>query len=146
MDNIIIEKMTLTDLRIIKDILESEFDDFWTYNVLKEEIENQTSKYIVAKSNDKIIGFAGIKIILNEADIMNIVVKKSFRNNGIGSLLLNNLILLSKKLNLVSISLEVDEKNLAAINLYKKFDFQKIGIRKKYYKNNCAILMSKKLN
>ena len=138
--------MNLKDLENIKDILTSEFDDFWNYNVLKEELENKNSKYLVAKIDNEIIGFAGIKVILDEADIMNIVTKKSFRNNGLGSLLLKNLIELSKNLNISSISLEVDETNIVAINLYKKFDFKEIGNRKNYYKNNNAILMSKKLN
>ncbi len=146
MNNIKIEEMNLSHLEIIKNILTSEFDDFWNYNVLKEELENKNSKYLIAKIDNEIIGFAGIKIILDEADIMNIVVKKNFRNNGIGSLLLKNLIKLSIDLNISSISLEVDETNIVAINLYKKFDFKEIGNRKNYYKNNNAILMSKKLN
>lgn len=146
MNNIKIEEMNLSHLEIIKNILTSEFDDFWNYNVLKEELENKNSKYLVAKIDNEIIGFAGIKVILDEADIMNIVVKKNFRNNGVGSLILKNLINLSKELSLSSISLEVDEANIVAINLYKKFDFKEIGNRKNYYKNNNAILMSKKLN
>lgn len=146
MNNININQMNLKDLENIKDILTSEFDDFWNYNVLKEELENKNSKYLVAKIDNEIIGFAGIKVILDGADIMNIVVKKNFRNNGIGSLLLKNLISLSKELRLSSILLEVDETNIVAINLYKKFDFKEIGNRKNYYKNNNAILMSKKLN
>lgn len=146
MNDIEINKTNLKDLENIKDILTSKFDDFWSFNILKEELENENSKYLVAKIDNEIIGFAGIKIILDEADIMNIVVKKNFRNNGVGSLLLKNLINLSKDLNISSISLEVDETNIVAINLYKKFDFKEIGNRKNYYKNNNAILMSKKLN
>ena len=146
MNDIDIKKMNFKDLENIKEILTSKFDNFWNYNVLKEELENENSKYLVAKIDNEIIGFAGIKIILDEADIMNIVVKKNFRNNGIGSLLLKNLISLSKELRLSSILLEVDETNIVAINLYKKFDFKEIGNRKNYYKNNNAILMSKKLN
>jgi len=57
MDNIIIKKMELTDLETIKDNLVSDFDDFWNYNILKEELQNKNSKYLVAKSNDQIIGF-----------------------------------------------------------------------------------------
>ena len=68
--------MTLADLNSIKNNLISEFDDFWNYNILKEELDNNNSNYIMAKLNNEIIGFAGIKIILNEADIMNIVTKK----------------------------------------------------------------------
>ena len=142
-----ISEMFLFDLDNIKDILVSDFDDFWNYNILKEELESPNSKYIIAKTNDgEIIGFAGIKIIINTADIMNIVVKKSWRNQGVGNFLLNNLVSICKDLNLLSLSLEVNEDNYPAIHLYKKFGFKNIGLRKNYYKNNDGIVMEYSLN
>ena len=142
-----IQEMSLNDLEKIKDILVSDFDNFWNYNILKEELESSNSKYIIAKTNDcEIIGFAGIKIIINTADIMNIVVKKSWRNQGVGNLLLNNLVYLCKKLNLSSLSLEVNEDNQSAIHLYEKFGFRRIGLRKNYYQNNDGVVMEYSLN
>ena len=126
LDNIEIKVMTLDDLKTIKEILISDFDEFWNYNVFKEELQSENSKYLVAKLNNEIIGFAGIKIIIDEADIMNIVTKKIYRNQGIGTFLLNGIITLCKKLNLSSISL-------------------KVGNRKNYYNNYNAILMTKEL-
>ena len=62
------------------------------------------------------------------------------------SLLLENLIIYSKSKNLKTITLEVNEHNLYAINLYKKFNFDTVGIRKKYYDGkDTAIIMNKKL-
>ena len=136
-------EMSLFDLENIKDILISDFDDFWNYNILKEELESSNSKYIIAKTNDgEIIGFAGIKIILDNADIMNIVVKKSWRNQGVGNLLLSNLISICKISNLSSLSLEVSEDNLPAIHLYEKFGFKQIGVRKNYYQDKDGMIMS----
>ena len=141
-----IYKMEISDLDSISDILSSEFDDFWNYNVFKNELHNKNSRYIVAKQNNEIVGFAGIWIAIDEAHITNIVTRKDLRNLGIGSLLLNNLIILCNNLNLKSITLEVNEFNSSAINLYKKFGFNNLGIRKNYYKNfESAIIMSKKL-
>lgn len=140
-----IEEMTLTDLENIKNILILDFDDFWTYNILKDELNCENSNYVVAKTlNDEIVGFAGIKTVFNESDIMNIVVKKSFRNKGIGSLLLKKLIDVSTSLNVTSITLEVMEENFSAIHLYEKFGFEIIGIRKNYYKDKNGIVMNKK--
>ena len=139
-----IDKMSLEDLISIKDILTTEFDDFWNYEVLKSELESSNSYFFVAKNNSgEIVGFAGIKVILDEADIMNIVVKKDFRNNGIGSLLLDNLLKYAKKNNILSIMLEVNEKNTPAILLYKKYGFEQISVRKNYYNDDDAIIMNK---
>lgn len=141
-----IEKMTLANLETIKESLFTDFDNFWNYNILKGELENNNSQYIIAKIDNEIVGFAGIKIILDEADIMNIVTKKTYRNQGIGTLLLESLISLSKKLNLKSLSLEVSEENLPAIHLYKKFGFEYLGVRKNYYQDKNGYIMTKKLN
>lgn len=76
--DIVIDKMTLEDLEKI-DL--KNFDDFWTYNILKEELVSPTSHYIIAKSNEDIIGFAGVKFLLDEAHIINIVTRLDKRNN-----------------------------------------------------------------
>ena len=75
-NNIEIIEMSDNDLLVLKDSLTNEFDDFWTYNILKQEFDNDNTTYIVAKEDDNIVGFAGILVILDEANIMNIVTKK----------------------------------------------------------------------
>ena len=79
-NNYLISEMKIEDLENIKDILETDFDEFWNYETLKEELESNFSKYFIAKQNDNIVGFAGLKIILDEADLMNIVTKKCCRH------------------------------------------------------------------
>lgn len=148
--NIEIDKMSLSDLIEIKDILLTDFDDFWNYNILEQEIKSANSHYLVAKKGKEIVGFAGIKVVLENADIMNIVVKQNYRNQGIGSSLLEKILSLSKNLNISHICLEVSQDNLYAINLYKKFGFTEIGFRKNYYINNSTkkngIIMSLNLS
>lgn len=141
---ITITNMTLSDLLEIKDILSTDFDDFWNFNIFESELKNLNSKYIVAKSDDVIVGFAGIWISVDDIHITNIVTKKTMRHLGIGSMLLEKLLEISKKENLSSLTLEVNEKNTNAIKLYEKYNFKKIGLRKNYYsQNENAIIMTK---
>ena len=136
--------MTLEDLEQMKDTLYSDFDNFWSYNVLKQELENKNTTYIVAKENDEIIGFAGLSTCLDEATLNNIVVKKSYRNRGIGGELLESLIEFCSELRMKTFTLEVDTENEPAIHLYEKFGFKNLGIRKKYYNNTRdAFIMTK---
>lgn len=136
--------MILDDLDEIKNLLTSEFDEFWDYSTLKEELSSPFSKYFVAKNSDNlIVGFAGIKIVLDEADLMNIVTRKSMRNLGIASSMLEYLISYCKSVKIKSLNLEVNVQNSIAINLYKKYNFKEVGLRKKYYNNTYdAILMA----
>ena len=59
-NNCLISEMKIEDLENIKDILEVDFDEFWNYETLKEELESNFSKYFIAKQNDNIVGFAGL--------------------------------------------------------------------------------------
>ena len=141
-----IYNMTDYDLSLLKDILIDDFDDFWTYDILQEELNNPNSEYFVAKLENNILGFAGIWKAVDDVHITDIVVKKSNRQTGIGSKLLEKLIQTAKSQNFNSITLEVNEHNQPAINLYLKYGFKNVGFRKKYYNNkDNAIIMTKEL-
>lgn len=145
-NNVVISNMQIQDLDLIANNLEAEFDDFWNYNVFKAELTNGNSKYLVAKINNEVVGFAGLIPVLDEADISNIVVHKDYRNKKIGSLLLKALLDLATSLNIKTINLEVRKSNIAAIKLYEKYGFEVCGVRKNYYHNvHDAILMKKDL-
>lgn len=136
--------MILDDLEQMKDTLYSDFDNFWSYNILKQELENKNTTYIVAKENNEVVGFAGISTCLDEATLNNIVVKKSCRGRGIGGELLESLIDLCGDLHMRTFTLEVDTENAPAIHLYEKFGFKNLGIRKKYYNGSRdAYIMTK---
>lgn len=75
-----IQKMLKADLNNL-DL--QEFDDFWNINILKQELKADTSFYIIAKCDSDIIGFAGINLILDEAHIANIAVRKDMRGLGV---------------------------------------------------------------
>ena len=147
-NNIIIDKMSIGDLDSIKSVLQDEFDDFWNYNVFKEELKNENSYYIIAKLEDNIVGFGGIWKAVDDVHITNIVVKKNFRKLGIGNVILEHLIKIGRNIqDINSITLEVNSQNTPAINLYLKFGFKKVGLRKNYYGlDENAIIMTLDLN
>ena len=139
--NMVIENMKISDLEHL-DI--SDFDDFWNMDILKDELTSETSQFVCAKYENKIVGFAGIKMVLDEADIMNIAVKKDYRRQGIATLLLNHILNICKENGIKTVNLEVNEENFSAISLYQKFGFKECGRRKQYYDNKYdAILMKK---
>ena len=139
--SISIETMQTSDLDHL-DI--SKFDDFWNIDILKDELKSQNSEFVCAKIENKVVGFAGIKIVLDTADIMNIAVREDYRRQGIATLLLNNILDICNEKNIKTINLEVNEENFSAIRLYQKFGFKENGRRKKYYDNKFdAILMGR---
>lgn len=142
-----IHTMTVSDLDEIKENLSENFNNFWNYKIFKDELVNNNSSYLVLRYDDEIVCYGGIKIIIDEADVMNIVTKKDKRNMGFAKFILNELINIAKEENCKLITLEVNENNFPAISLYEKFDFKQVGLRKKYYNGiDNAILMTLELN
>ncbi len=122
----------------------------WSLDSISYEIENPLAKYVIAEnlSTKEVIGYAGVWIIAGEGDITNIAVNPSYRKQGIASSLLIKLFEVCKENSCSGITLEVRASNIAAQNLYKKFNFKEEGIRKKYYSDNGedAIIMWKRDN
>ncbi|ACA45755.1 ribosomal-protein-alanine N-acetyltransferase [Clostridium botulinum] len=119
----------------------------WSRNSYETELKNKFAKYIVVlnKETNKVLGFAGMWLIIDECHITNIAVHPNHRGLGIGNILMNEIIDICKEHNLTSITLEVRESNTAAKNLYYKYGFKDSGIRKGYYADNNenALLMWK---
>ncbi len=155
MDNreeFVINLMTLEELESIKDFLVDDYDEFWSENVLKSEIENPSAKFFSLKKNNEVIGFGGYIITPQDIQITNIVIKKDQRNKGYGDYFFREILrnaendLRQMDINPKSISLEVNSTNSSAISLYMKNGFEKIGVRKRYYNNTFdAIIMTKNL-
>lgn len=144
-NDIQISEMTLEDLENIHTNLENDFDNFWNYNILKKEIESDISKIYILKLDCEIVGFAAISIVLDEAEITNIVIKKNCRGQKLSLFLMTILIDHAIKSKCIKVHLEVHKSNVIAQKLYQKFGFKNVGLRKNYYKDGDAILMTKDL-
>lgn len=144
-NDIEISEMTYEDLNNISQNLEKDFDNFWNNNILQKEFESNNSRIYILKNDDKIVGFASISTVLDEAEITNIVVKKNCRGKKYSFFLMTILIDYAIKSNCKKIHLEVNENNVIARKLYKKFGFDVVGCRKNYYSNGNAVLMTKDL-
>ena len=95
--------------------------------------------------DDKVVGYLDYSLIYDRMEIDNFSVLESYRNNGIGTKLLAYLISLSIDYHVVNITLEVRVSNEVAINLYKKFGFREVALRKYYYGDEDGILMEKQV-
>ena len=145
--DITIKKMNKEHLSQIKDILEIQFDEFWNAEVLKKELENPLSTYIVAIEDKQVVGYAGLWQPIDEGHITNIVTRLDKRENKVATKMLDELINIAKERKLKCVTLEVNVHNNIAINLYKKYKFKEVGRRPKYYNNtDDAIIMTLELN
>ena len=109
----------------------------WSLDSINKELDNKNAKYIVAVTeNNEVVGFIGLWMVLDEGDITNVAVHPNYRKQKIGSLLMEYVINNMKNWDISSLTLEVRKSNIAAQNLYKKFNFNVSGIRKNFYSDN----------
>ena len=131
-----VEKLTINDIDAIIAIEQDAFAAPWTTSMIAQEFTLSHSTVWGIKEDGRLLGFAIIWMYLDEAHIIDFAVVSSVRRSGLGSELLQAIIDHCKAHKVVSSFLEVRVSNTAAINLYKKFGYETVAIRKHYYADN----------
>ena len=109
----------------------------WSKDSFYNEISNNLARYYCCKDSDgKILAFIGFWVILEEAHITTLGTHPDYRKNQLAEALLVQCIETCYKEMVKYITLEVRESNIPAINLYEKYGFSSIGMRKNYYQDN----------
>ena len=127
------EPLQETVLDDVLDIEKVSFPEPWSRRLFQQEIRHDSSVFIVMKASDKIVGYGGFWQVLDEAHITNLAIVPERRRIGLGSVLLGRLLEMAHEKGTRRATLEVRETNVAAINLYRKFGFEAVAVRKNYY-------------
>ena len=107
----------------------------WSEQSFRDEAKNPLAVYFLAWEEDLLLGYCGFWKVSGEADITNIAVHPDYRRQGIAKKLLESAIREAEKRGLSLLTLEVRQSNTAAISLYEKYGFRRVGARKRYYSN-----------
>ena len=122
------------------------FSTPWSRNMLAEELDNMLSAFLVALDDtDRVVGYAGVQVILDEGYITNIAVRPECRRQGVAAKLLQVFLDFAKANKLSFLTLEVRASNYDAIALYGSRGFRSMGRRKNYYEHprEDAIIMTR---
>jgi ribosomal-protein-alanine N-acetyltransferase len=103
---------------------------------LEEAKRNELAHYTGYFENNRLLGYGGFWLILDEGHISNIAVHPSYRGRGIGRQIVQALTLLCLAVGGKRMTLEVRVSNTAAIHLYEQIGFKSVGIRKGFYTDN----------
>ena len=117
--------------------------------MIKEKIilesPNPYARIIEFTENDKTLGYLEYSLIYDRMEIDNFYVEEDYRNKGIGKKLLSYLVVVAINNHVINITLEVRKGNEIARELYKKFGFREVALRKFYYGDDDGILMEKQV-
>lgn len=137
MSDISIRAMTLEDLEYVVIIESKSFTSPWSKALYQKElVQNHFAHYYVIEVDQEIIGFCGVWLVLDEAQVTNIAIDPSQRGKGYGTILFQYMLNQVIRKGATNLSLEVRKSNKTAQAMYKKFGLECAGIRKHYYTDN----------
>ena len=161
-----IRPMTEADIAQVAEIEHQSFPTSWPQTAYRRELANHLARYLVIvdrteppvrdsgpaprhsffsfwrrkpqpqNTTDYVVGYVGVWLMVDQAHVVAIAVRESYRRRGLGELLLSEAIDLAMANGQESVTLEVRRSNWSAQQLYEKYRFFKVGVRKRYYTDN----------
>jgi ribosomal-protein-alanine N-acetyltransferase len=109
--------------------------DAWTAEQFWSELAGVPASrwYVVAEDGADLVGYAGLSCAAGDGDVQTIAVRRSRQRSGVGSLLLDAVLAEAARRGCGRVFLEVRADNAAAIALYERRGFERIGVRRGYY-------------
>jgi [ribosomal protein S18]-alanine N-acetyltransferase len=136
-DSFVFRYMKEEDIDQILEVEHASFATPWSRDAFYNEIyNNKFAVYIVLEEDEKIIGYVGAWVVIDEAHVTNLAILPSYRGKKLGEALLRKMMAVAKDMGARSMTLEVRVTNNVAQSLYRKLGFQNGGIRKNYYSDN----------
>ena len=135
----ILREMLVDDLDQVMEIEQDLFHVPWTKEGFFTFLTRDDAMFLVVEEKEKILGYCGLLMVLDEGDITNVAVRRDRQKEGIGAFLMQSLIRLAAEREVTTIHLET------AIRLYERMGFTRDGIRKAYYSDPVedALLMTR---
>jgi ribosomal-protein-alanine N-acetyltransferase len=122
------------DVPELLDIEVAQFPEPWTRSMLLDEISNvETRRYTVALEDKKIIGYLGVMFVMDELHVNTIGTLPGYEGRGVATSLMNDAWVVAKEKGVRRATLEVAASNTRAQQLYFRFGFAPVGVRKNYY-------------
>ncbi len=123
------------------------YPEAWTRGMFRDELRSRLSVFHVMLRGDEVAGYGGFWIVLDEAHITSVTVRKTDRGKGFGRLLLRFLLDIARERGARMATLEVRASNRVARLLYESEGFRQVGLRRGYYSksNEDAVVMLKEL-
>ncbi len=132
-----VQPMGADDIPAVHAIESASFPTPWPPYAFRQELEtNRMAHYLVVRAGARVVAYAGVWLMVDEAHVTTFAVLPAYRRRGIGGLLLAELMALSARIGALVVTLEVRLSNAAARDLYQRFGFRPVGVRPRYYTDN----------
>lgn len=143
-DRLEIVPMTASDVSAVTHIEKASFSTVWPADAFYNELNtNKLAHYFVGRLRERIVAYGGIWVILEDSHVTTIAVDPAYRGRRFGEIMLLRLIDEALERGAAWMTLEVRESNTVAQQLYRKYGFTTVTMRRGYYSddNESALVM-----
>ncbi|MGA8534936.1 MAG: ribosomal protein S18-alanine N-acetyltransferase [Candidatus Tumulicola sp.] len=143
-DRLTIAAMTSSDVSSVIRIEKASFSTVWPSDAFFNELStNKLAHYFVGRIGDTIVAYGGIWVILEDSHVTTLAVDPAHRGKRFGEVMLLRLIEEAVERGAAWMTLEVRESNAVAQQLYRKYGFTTVTMRRGYYSddNESALVM-----
>ncbi len=130
---LIYEPMQESDLDEVVAVEQEVYPYPWSRNNFSDSLSQGYHAWVLRAQDRELMGYFLVMGIVDEAHLLNVAVSRTWQGKGIGRLLVNQAVALSRGLGMESILLEVRPSNGRALEIYQRYGFSEIGRRKGYY-------------
>lgn len=127
------DRMTVDDLHLVQAIEDDVYPFPWTRGNFLDSLYSGYDTWVLRDGANGLAGYFLLMLAVDEAHLLNVSVRRELHGCGVGRLLLDKVVSLSRQLRMMSVLLEVRPSNVRALQIYERYGFQKIGLRKSYY-------------
>ena len=132
--NWVFSDMAVEDLPEVLAIERVSFPNPWTGPLFLQELQVAFSRIILARRpGEPIAGYVCCWFVVDEVHVLNVAVDPRFRAQGLGGLLMREVLREARESQATAVTLEVRRSNTAGRRLYESFGFEEVGSRPNYY-------------
>ncbi len=125
--------MVERDVDRVVELEASAFGSPWDAETFRRLLGRAGAELLVVEVNADIVAYAVLWCILDQGELANIAVDETWRRRGIGTRLLDTVLVRARERGVEDLFLEVRQSNTAARDLYLRHGFVSIGMRRNYY-------------
>lgn len=140
-ETILIRTLAEDDLTAILTIEQATYPTPWTEGIFRDELAAPGRIYLVAEADGDVVGYAGLMLVLPEAHVTTVTVDPNRRGSRVGTRLMLRICEEALAAGAKSLTLEVRVSNRNAQALYQRFGMAPVGVRKRYYQDEDALVM-----
>lgn len=134
-DGLTIRYVVARDLETICDIENDSYEFPWTKGEFALSRVDRKQVFMVAESDNKVVGYMIYKLLMHSIKILNITVVSGLRKHGIGEAMVDRLKNKMRTGNRSSIMADVRDSNLPAHLFFKAIGFRATKVFKDKYEN-----------